>query len=198
MLEKALERVLRRNYYNEDQYPPLALEIEEQIKVLRGWIEDYELYSSLQSFRVQVGLAMKELESKIGQLMALCKPSAGKKRIKRSQQVQEHLELGQSIDAMLEHIAEYLEKRSSDTVIGDELEKALQKAFENYCLNKKDEEKSPPLSGRGEKTYIFACANKEEYLCLVNDKRRFATEVVDKLNEYSHATGHKPSCSEHK
>jgi hypothetical protein len=84
MLEKALERVLRRNYYKRDQYPALALEIEEQMKVLRGWVEDYQLYSSLESFRVQVGLAMKELESKIGQLMALCKPSAGKKRIKKT------------------------------------------------------------------------------------------------------------------
>jgi hypothetical protein len=84
MLKKALGRVLRRNYYNRDQYPSLAFEIEKQIKVLRGWVQDYQLYSSLQSFRVQVGLAMKELEGKIGQLMALCKPSAGKKRIKKT------------------------------------------------------------------------------------------------------------------
>jgi hypothetical protein len=84
MLEKALERILRRNYYNRDQYPPIAFEIEEQIAVLRGWIQDYQLYSPLPSFRLQVGLAMKELESKIGQLMALCTPSAGKKRIKKT------------------------------------------------------------------------------------------------------------------
>jgi hypothetical protein len=193
MLEKALERVLRRNYYNRDQYPPLALEIEDQMKVLRGWVEDYQLYSSFQSFRVQVGLAMKELESKIGQLMVLCKPSAGKRRVKKNQQVQEHLELCKSIDAMLDHIAEYLEKWQSDTVIGIAIEKGLQRAFENHCI-KKHEKERPPVSGRGEKTYIFACASKEEYLYLVNDKRRFTAEVVDKLNGYPHATGHKSSC----
>ena len=44
MLEKALERVLRRNYFNRNQYPQLAFEIEEQISVLRGWIQDYQLY----------------------------------------------------------------------------------------------------------------------------------------------------------
>ena len=193
MLEKALERVLRRNYYNREQYPPLALEIEEQIKVLRGWVKDYQLYSSFQSFRVQVGLAMKELEGKIGQLMALCKPSAGKRRVRKNQQVQEHLELCKSIDAMLDHIAEYLEKWQSDTVIGIAIEKGLQRAFENQCI-KKHEKESHPVSGRGEKTYIFACASKEEYLYLVNDKRRFTAEVVDKLNGYPHATGHKSSC----
>src|SRR4030043_625323 len=194
MLVKALERVLRRNYYNRDQYPPLALEIEEQIKILRGWVEDYQLYSSLQSFRMQVGLAMKDLESKIGQLMALCTPSAGKKRIKKTQQIQEHAELCKSIDAMLEHIASYMEKWQSNTVIGIELENGLQKAFENYCINK-HEKNSPPLSSRGEKTYIFACANKDEYLSFSNYPRGFRDEVVDKLAEYPHATGHKPSCT---
>ena len=146
MLEKALKRVFRRCYYNRDQYPQIAFEIEEQIAILRGWIQDYQRYSSLQSFFLQIGLAMKTLESKIGQLMALCKPSAGKKRIKKSQQIQEHLELCESIDAMLKHIAEYLEKRQSDTVIGNGLEKGLQKAFEHYCI-KKHEQESPPVSG---------------------------------------------------
>lgn len=84
MLEKALERVLRRNYYNRDQYPQIAFEIEEQISILRGWIQDYQLYSTLPSFHVQVGLAMKDLESKISQLMAVCTPSAGKQRIKKT------------------------------------------------------------------------------------------------------------------
>ncbi len=84
MLEKALERVLRRNYYNRNQYPQIAFEIEEQISVLRGWIQDYQLYSALPGFCVQVGLAMKDLESKIEQLMAVCKPSAGKQRIKKN------------------------------------------------------------------------------------------------------------------
>jgi hypothetical protein len=84
MLEKALERVLRRNYYNRNQYPQIAFEIEEQISVLRGWIQDYQLYSALPGFCVQVGLAMKDLESKIEQLMAVCKPLAGKQRIKKN------------------------------------------------------------------------------------------------------------------
>lgn len=84
MLEKALERVLRRNYYNRNQYPQIAFEIEEQISILRGWIQEYQLYSALSNYRVQVGLAMKDLESKIEQLMALCTPSAGKQRIKKN------------------------------------------------------------------------------------------------------------------
>jgi hypothetical protein len=84
MLEKALERVLRSNYYNRNQYPQIAFEIKEQINTLRGWIQDYQIYSALQGFFLQVGLAIKDLESKINQLKALCHPAAGKKRIKKS------------------------------------------------------------------------------------------------------------------
>jgi hypothetical protein len=94
---------------------------------------------------------------------------------------------------MLDHIAEYLEKWQSDTVIGNELEKGLQRAFENYCI-KRPKEKRIPLSSRGEKSYIFPWACKEGYIPLVNDKRRFQIEVVDKLTEYTHATGHEPWC----
>jgi hypothetical protein len=95
---------------------------------------------------------------------------------------------------MLDHIADYLKKWQSDTLIGTELEKGLQKAFENYCIKKRDK-KTTSVSGRGDKTYIFPCAHKEEYQCLVKDKRRFQAEVVDKLSEYTHATGHKSSCT---
>jgi len=84
MLEKALERLLRRNYYNRNQYPKIALEIEEGINTLRGWIDDYQVYGTLPGFHLQIGLAMKDLESKIGQLTAMCKPSSGKKRIKKT------------------------------------------------------------------------------------------------------------------
>lgn len=84
MLEKAFERVLRNNYYSQNEWPQIAFEIQEQINTLRGWIQDYQLYCTLASFLLQVGLAMKELEGKIAQLMAMCKPSDGKKRIKKN------------------------------------------------------------------------------------------------------------------
>ena len=84
MLEKALERLLRRNYHNRNQYPKIALEIEEGINTLRGWIDDYQIYGTLPGFHLQISLAMKDLQSKIGQLTAMCEPVAGKKRIKKT------------------------------------------------------------------------------------------------------------------
>jgi hypothetical protein len=96
---------------------------------------------------------------------------------------------------MLDHVASYLEKWKCDTVIGIELERGLEKAFENYYCIKRREKRTESLSKRGEKTYIFACATKEVYRSLINNEKRFRIEVVDKLTEYAHATGHKPSCT---
>ncbi len=50
------------------------------------------------------------------------------------------------------------------------------------------------LSQRGEKTYIFPWSDPAEYLILVADKKRFKIEVIKKLGDYAHATGHKPGC----
>jgi hypothetical protein len=84
MLDKALERILRRCYYKRNQYPPIAFKIEEQINILVGWIGVYQLYCALPGFRLQVGLAMEKLKSEIGQLMTECKPLAGKRGIKKT------------------------------------------------------------------------------------------------------------------
>jgi len=100
---------------------------------------------------------------------------------------------------MLEHIAEYLnELKNNDTLIEVEIEKALQKAFEKHCLKEHKRKIKVLLSKRGKKTYLFACANKEKYLSIVHDPRRFKIEVVGALNECRHATGHKVSCKKSK
>ena len=110
--------------------------------------------------------------------------------------IQEQETLCQSIDSMLKHIEEYLEKsQTSESPMSIELEKALLKAFEVHCAHKHERRIRLPIStSRGEKTYIFPCAHKEDYLSLINNKQKFKSEVVDKLDEYAHATGHKPPC----
>jgi hypothetical protein len=96
---------------------------------------------------------------------------------------------------MLAHIGQYLdESKNNNTVIGVAFEKALTKAFEKYYIKKDKRKIKFSVSQRGDKTYIFVCANKEDYMSIVNNPARFRTEVVNKLSKYSHITGHKPSC----
>ena len=84
MLEKALDRLGRQNYHNRKQYPPIILEIEEWLNTLRCFIQDYKLYADLASFSIQLGIAIEKLGDLIARLIKECKPSSGKKELKKN------------------------------------------------------------------------------------------------------------------
>jgi hypothetical protein len=84
MLEKALDRLVRHHYHSRNQYPPLILEIEQGLNTLRSWIQDYKTYANLPVFSLQLSVAIKSLGGFIAQLVKECKPSAGKRGIKKS------------------------------------------------------------------------------------------------------------------
>jgi hypothetical protein len=70
----------------------------------------------------------------------------------------------------------------------------LIKSFKKDCLKKYEKRRRDLVSQRGDKTYIFPWRDPDEYHILVGDSKRFKLEVVDKLGEHIHATGHKPTC----
>ena len=84
MLEKALDRLARHHYHSRNQYPPLILEIEDGLDTLHSWIQDYKIYANLSVFSLQLSIAIKSLGGFIAQLVKECKPSVGKRGIKKS------------------------------------------------------------------------------------------------------------------
>lgn len=195
LLEKALNRLMRRNYYGQNQYPEIAKEIEKSLNTLRSWIHDYKIYGCLSAFCLQLSVAIKELGEIVEQLIAVCKPLPGKRAAGKKQVSEEQMNICRSIDSMLAHIASYLDKTDApNTIIGNAMERALQKAFKEYCTKKHEGTINLSLSQRGEKTYIFPWADKKKYLLIVRDKKRFRIEVVEKFDKCFHTTGHKPSC----
>ena len=84
MLEKALKRILRRNYYHPNQYPGIISQIEEGINTLHAWINDYKIYSVLPAFHLRLGMTINELGVIIKQAMDI-EPFPGKRPVKRKQ-----------------------------------------------------------------------------------------------------------------
>ena len=84
MLEKALNRLVRRCYYGRSQYPQIVLDVEDMLAEFRAWIQDYKNFSCLAGFSLLSGLAIKNLEDLIEILVAECKPLRGKKAIKKN------------------------------------------------------------------------------------------------------------------
>ena len=52
MLENALNRLMRNNFYDRSQYPEEFLVIETLILNIRGWINDYKFLSGTEIFPV--------------------------------------------------------------------------------------------------------------------------------------------------
>lgn len=84
MLEKALNRLVRRCYYSRNQYPQIVLDVEDMLSELRAWIQGYKNFSFLAGFSLLSGLTIKNLADMIETLMVECKPLRGKKEIKKN------------------------------------------------------------------------------------------------------------------
>jgi hypothetical protein len=84
MLEKALNRLMRRCYYSPNQYPPIILDVEDMLSELRSWIQGYKDYSFLAGFSLLPGLTIKNLADMIETLMVECRPLRGKKEVKKN------------------------------------------------------------------------------------------------------------------
>lgn len=195
MLEKALDRLARRCYYNREQYPEIFFEIEECIDNIRTWIQHNEIFSCLESFYISLCLFIEQLGMLISQLWEICKPKSGKKGIKKTRRYQEKNKIFKSINSMIEHLAQYIDVLKNDSVIAIELEKGVHRSFDKNIVQGLKNNIKDLISRRGEKTYIFPWKDIENYRSLIKDKKNFRAEVLDKLGEYFHATGHKKTCN---
>ncbi len=142
-------------------------------------------------------LLVRELSDMISLLAETCVPLPGKKRTGNKRRIKMQKELFNSVNKMVSKIIGHpddLKKNNDTTEIADGLEKWLHKAFEQYFSRISEIRERLPVSSRGEKTYIFPWADKDTYADLVTDRKRFRAEVVEKLCEYAHATGHKSAC----
>jgi hypothetical protein len=163
---------------------------------MHSWISDYKAFSGMWNFYLLLGLSLKELGIMIGVLLETCEPVPGKRKVKKTRKAIEKDNIERSIKSMFSRVESYL---AGAVQVGgnmsDFMEEALEKAFERHCLQKHEKRARFCVASRGEKTYIFPCPKRDVYERLYKDRRRFRREVVDKLNEYTHATGHKPSCT---
>lgn len=84
MLEKALNRLVRRCYYCRNQYPQSVLDVEDVLAEFRSWIQDCKNFGCLTGFSLLSGLLIKNLADMIESLMGECKPLRGKKQVKKN------------------------------------------------------------------------------------------------------------------
>lgn len=199
VLEKALDRLGRSNYFERKQYPPIFLAVEDTLNDIKLWIRKNRIFSSLKTLYLSLNGLIKTLADLVFQLWDTCKPKQGKKEVKKSRRILERQSIFKSINTMLLNIEKSISSwRHGDSAIAIGFEKGVETVVNESISKRLIDRIKNLVSQRGEKTYVFPCKSGENYSLLVIDKNRFMSEVVDKLCSYSHATGHKPSCKEAK
>ena len=196
MLGKAQNRLARQCYYDPKQYPEIFLEIEKCINAIRSWINEREMFQSLQYFYATLSALIDELGGLISQLWDICKPRKGKKSIPKTQRDRQKIRIFYSIRLMINNITQKLNNvKSHDSTISIAFEIGMLKSFDKSIIENVKKKMEDLVSKRGNQTYIFPCNNTESYHALVKDNKKFCIEVLDKLDKYDHHTGHNSTCS---
>ena len=196
MLEKSLDRLARQCFHDPKQYPDVFHEIEECINVIRSWLNKMEIFQSLQFIYLTLSTLIDELGRLISQLWETCKPNRGKKGVSKTQRDRQSFRIINSCRSMINSITRKLSNvKNDDSPISIALEIGLLKSFDNSIIKTLRIITKNLVSKRGDQTYIFPYDDIENYDVLVKNNKRFCVEVLDRLYEYTHHTGHKPTCS---
>ena len=111
MLEKAINRLIRRNYYYQSQWPDIIFQIKEAIDMIRSWIKIYKPFSNCKNYHLVLNLCLQELTEMINLLIDKCKPMKGKKQIKKSGKQKEQNRLNNTINKMLGSLEQFINEK---------------------------------------------------------------------------------------
>ena len=195
MLEKAVERLGRKNFHSKAEYPEILIELESHINQVCSWINEYKYFCSVPTYISTIGFFIANIGQITVELSNQIQPKNGKRKEKKSRLEKERENIFKSIQCMMEHLSLIFgELKPSETAVGIEIEKALWRLFEQHYSKPRDRKIRESISKRGKKTQIFPFSDRDDYLNLVNDRKRFKKEVLNKLDSYERVAGHKDNC----
>jgi hypothetical protein len=195
VLEKAFDRLKRKNWHHENQYPDIIFKIESLLIAIRAWIRSHIAFCGVSAFIWLLGAAVERTGRLIDQLVTECNPQRGKRKEKKSRSERERAQIMDSLCSMVQNMEHRVDSlKPSDTHIGTEIEKALSISFERYLSEPPEMKRREPISKRGRKSCIFPFSDADSYIVLVNDRKKFKDDVVKKLPALGHFWGHKHGC----
>ena len=195
MLEKAFDRLKRKNWHSRNQYPPIVLEIETLLINIREWISSHRAYYGVPLFILLLGTGVDRIGRLISELVIKCVPVNGKRKEKKSRSERETTMILDSLCLMAGKIAQRVDSLTpSDTPVGVEIEKALSISFERHMSQSNELKNWDSMSIRGHKTCVFPWSDPDQYIVMVEDREKFKDEVVKNLCRLGHCWGHRPDC----
>ena len=193
-LNKEFNRLVRQSYDFESKYAKRIKWLKQLLIFVKELFRDKKLLNDI--FYIVLSECIKRIVHIIKNLIKKIKPTESRRSNKKQSKIR------RSINSMTNAIEGYLKDSKFNQysyILPAELKEAgalFFKYFFNLRINAIEEPKNTEKRiRRGIQTYIFPWPNPKNYGDLVNDKERFKKEVVDKLFDYKHATGHACTCT---
>lgn len=130
VLEKAIARLVRQNYFNRNQIDENVKLVEDAIKNTRNWIIGYKSFYNVPSFKVLVSITVEELATTVKKIIVNCASVSGKKQVSSKRKQAECQKLCRSIDAILDHLTSFFPK-CFDSQLADDLVLFVIKEFQD-------------------------------------------------------------------
>ncbi len=178
VLDKAIDRLMRSNYYSSSEYPEIFLEITDTIQKFYTWLDNYRIYDLSKVYEL-IGIFIHELGALISELWEICKPKPGKKQISTKRRDHEKNSIMKSINKMLANLAEMAGVKENHTDVALAFEKGIKDSFIKNIVIEAKNIRGIPL--RGSKSSIFPWKIVNDYHDLIKDKKNFTQKSWTKF-----------------
>ena len=172
-LENALDRLGRKCFHNQKQYPKVFFDIEDCLNIIRTWIQENEIFGLLKVFYISLSELIQEIAKLIQELWGNCKPKAGKKGILKTQRNREINKIFQSIGAVMNNIVSHIVASKNKAIsMSIAFEEGVMRSLHRTFTVKIKNKIADLVSQRGKQTYIFPWNAPDSYHALIGNKKK--------------------------
>ena len=194
MLEKAIDRLVRQNFFYDNQVPIIVQTLNNTIINLRIKILSYKHFGNVPSYITIVITSIEELAKMVDDIILICPCGAGKKQIPMKMKKVEQQKLILSIDKMLQTLKSYYSSQNTGTIMAESISEFFLVEFKQWCKEQIQQASVKEISGRGKQTCIFPFMDIELYMSRILDSDWFKKDILSNLDRFVPETGHGTNC----
>ncbi|KPA13712.1 hypothetical protein MHK_006080 [Candidatus Magnetomorum sp. HK-1] len=194
MLEKAIDRLIRQNFFNENQVPVIVQTLKSTIVETRIRTLSYKSFGNVPSFIALVISSIKDLTKLVGDLIQSCPCGSGKKQQSNKRKEADCKKLIDTIDKMLTKLKSYFSPENTGILMAEKISDSFFSEFKKWSEEHIQELSVQGISGRGKQTCIFPFRDVDAYCSNIRDNEWFKRTVLKNLGQFTPEAGHKRDC----
>ncbi len=194
MLEKAIDRLIRQNFLNENQVPMIVQTLKNTVVETRIRILSYKNFGNVPSFVALVISSIEDLSKLVEDLILSCPCGSGQKQQSKKRKEADCKSLISSIDEMLIKLKAYFSPETTGVLMAEKISDSFFEEFKKWSEELVLKLSVQKVSGRGKQTCIFPFMDIDAYCSNIRDNEWFKRKALKNLNQFTPEAGHKKNC----